>query len=228
MAERLLTTALPNTPTVTDTSTAETPPAGFTVADRNVLEVVEDLMAAANARLYFDALGNIIIRDRLAALDDAGSAGADRPDMSYSLDVVEYELEFSRDRVANKVIVRWSDGDTAADIDDTLEGTATLSSGPLAYDGDAGRLVSTYQHQILVASQAKANAYAADLLTATSQAYLQARITAVQDPRLEPDDVIDVEYLDGRTLRHRITTVELDVGTGAMRLTGRTSLPSET
>ena len=219
MAVRVLKEHLPFTPVVLDTSTATPVPSTFEPRLTDPLGLVEDLMAIADARVYFDALGRIVIRPTLPALDVAPlSSGRS---MSTDLDITRYEIIMGRAAFTNQLFARYTWTDANGDQRE-LVGSATLT-GPLAPGRTTGRLSLTVPRSIQ-ASQAQADTYAKACLVSVANAWCQVRITAVQDPRIEPDDIIDVQYMD-RTLRHRVISVQLDLRTDAMQLGARTALP---
>ena len=212
-------TYLPFTPTILDTSTPVPIPTDYDPSRRSILQIVEELAAAADVRVYFDALGRLVIRQTLASLDAATSPSRS---LGVHLDVTRYELSVGRGGpFANDMLAdfTWTkrNGERVE-----REGRAHLDTGPLRRDGPAGRITG-YTARDIPANQTQADKYAASALTSLQQGWVTARIDAVQDPRLEPDDLVDVEYLD-RTLRHRIIGVSFDLRTDAMQLTARTSL----
>ncbi len=214
---------LPYTPTVLDTSTPASIPQQYAPKDVTPLQVADELAAVADVRVYFDALGRIVIRPTLPALDVATLAPV--REVAVDVDVVRYTLTFGRTLFSNDAIARfdWSDSQGQAQ---GMVGRAELSPGQplqhLAKDGVAGRLTVERQFDI-DATQAEATAFAQSMLTSQYQAWVSSRITAVQDPRIEPFDIVETRYLD-RTLRHRVVAVQFDLRTDAMILTGRTTL----
>ena len=185
-----------------------------------VVSVIDTLAALADARVYFDALGRLVIRPTLPGLDATLPAGRD---LSVDVDVIRYTLTFGRDIVSNDVRARYSWEDGNGDQKE-VDGTAAITAGPLKKDATAGRLSTLLRFDQHV-GQAEADAYAASVLTSQSQAWVTSRIEAVQDPRIEPDDVVETRYLD-RTLRHRVVGVSFDLTTDQMQITGRTALGS--
>jgi hypothetical protein len=213
MIIRILTAYLPYTPTVKDTTTSVPVPADYE-RDGSPLGVAEELAEIANARVFFDAVGDLIIRRALQQVTSADTPGRA---MDQSLDITEYRLTVGRSSASNRVDVRFYDDAT----DTETTGYAETNTGPLRSRGPAG-VLQLYRDYPFSASQAQAQAFAESALISQQQAWCQVSITAVQDPRLEPDDIIDVAYMD-RILRHRVTRVTFDLGTSAMRVDARTS-----
>lgn len=221
MIVSVLSEHLPYTPTVLDTSTPTNVPAVYEPKDVTPLQVADDLAAICDARVYFDALGRIVIRPTLPSLDVATLAPARQ--MGIKLDVTDYQITIGRDRFANDAVARFDWEDNQQQQQGRV-GRATITSGPLAKDGPAGRL-SVEAFKEIDATQAEADTYATAVLTSMKQAWCTVRIRAVQDPRIEPDDIVEVEYLD-RTLRHRVVGVSFDLTHDAMEVTARTALPT--
>ena len=221
MALRILRENLPYTPAVLDTSTSVDPPAHYETKQASPIQAVEDLMAVADARLFFDAQGRIVIRPVLTSLDV--STFTPVRTVGVDLDVTRYQLRFGRDTFVNDVVIRfgWEEPDGGRQERD---GTARITTGPGRVGGPAGKLTYVENREI-TASQAEADKFAAAVLDSLKQGWCEAQITAVQDPRLELDDIIDVTYLD-RTLRHRVTALQFDLRTDAMSITARTALPA--
>lgn len=219
LAKRVVTPHLPYTPQVLDTTTPVPAPIGATWENQSAEQVVMDVMSAANARLVFDALGRIVIRPTLAGLDTS-TFGPVRT-LSTDLDIVRYNLTMSRRTFANEVQVRF--GDTENNPSAVSDGGASITGGPLRVGGPAGRLLYATQRDIEV-DQVAANAYAYNVLQGMKQGWVTVEVEAVQDPRLEPWDTFDATYL-GTTLRHRVMSVSLDLGTAAMTITARTAVP---
>ena len=211
---------LPYTPTVLDTTTPVNLPAEYAPKDVTPLQVAEELAAAADVRVFFDALGRIVIRDTLPDLQ-LGTLATTR-DLAVDVDVIGYTLSFGRARFANDAIARYDWEDTQGQSKGVV-GRAALSTGTLAKDGPAGRLTIERQYDI-DATQQKATDFASSMLISQKQAWVSSRIDAVQDPRVEPFDIVETRYLD-RTLRHRVVGVQFDLTTDRMQLTGRTALP---
>ena len=221
MIESVLKVNLPYTPTVLDTSTAGTLPAEYDPKDVTPIQVADELAAAVNIRVYFDALGRLVMRDTLPSID-LGTFSSARQ-LAVDIDVIRYTLTFGRSIFANDAVARYDWEDTAGQPKGVI-GRASISSGPGAKDGPAGRLSVERQFDI-DARQADADKYARAMLTSQQQAWVTSRIDAVQDPRLEPFDLVETKYLD-RTLRHRVTAVQFDLTTDQMQITGRTALGS--
>ncbi len=221
MALRILRENLPYTPAVLDTSTPVDPPPQYETKRASPIQAVEDLMAVADARLFFDAQGRIVIRPVLPSLDV--STFAPVRTVGVDLDVTRYTLRFGRDTFVNDVVIRfgWEEPDGGRQERD---GTARITTGAGRVGGPAGKLTYVENREI-TASQAEADKFAAAVLDSLKQGWCEAQIEAVQDPRLELDDVIDVTYLD-RTLRHRVTALQFDLRTDAMQITGRTQVGS--
>ena len=208
--------------TVVDSSSPASPlPDDFEPGWTDALSLMESAAEVADVRVYFDATGRLIIRPTLLSLDVATLSPTRR--LAVDLDVIRYTLTFGRDLFSNHVRTDhdWRDKN---DHDKQILASARIPSGTAAEGGPAGRL-STYLRYDDPVSQAKADAYAQSVLTAMSQAWVTSRIDAVQDPRIEPDDIVETHYLD-RTLRHRVVGVQFDLRTDAMQITGRTALPT--
>lgn len=221
MIESVLKVNLPYTPTVLDTSTAGTIPAEYAPKDVTPVQVADQLASAINIRVYFDALGRLVMRNTLPSIDAATFSSARQ--MAVDIDVIRYTLTFGRSIFSNDAITRY-DWEDKQGQQQGIVGRAAISSGSVAKDGPAGRLTIEQQFDIDT-TKAQADAYAQSILISQQQAWVTSRIDAVQDPRLEPFDLVETKYLD-RTLHHRVTAVQFDLTTDQMQLTGRTSLRS--
>lgn len=94
---------------------------------------------------------------------------------------------------------------------DPIIGTATQTSG-VAGTTSAGRVVYRDYHVGNV-TQTQANTRAAAMLEVLIRGWSTTVLQAVPDCRLEPDDDVHVIYDDGVTVAHRITDVQLPIGT---------------
>ena len=219
MIRRLLLDNVPHTPTVYDTTTPDDPPTDYT-SDSDVWSTVEDLAARADVAVFFDAAGDLVIREPLGAFTGPGGVR-----LGAAVNVTGYELTIGRDLVANEVRARFRGTDGETD----LTGVASVTSGPLSVNGPAGRIVQTVDVDLVAGSQTRANRHAASLLRAQLPAWVTVEVESVPDPRLEPDDLVDLTYLDGTTVTHRLVSVTVPLGIdGTQRLTARTADPDTT
>lgn len=216
MIVRLLLDAIPHTPAVHDSTTPDDTPAGYT-SDADVWSTVEDLAARAGVAVYFDAAGDLVIREPLPSV-----AGPGERKLAADVNVTAYTVTVGRDLVANEVRARFRGTDGETD----LVGVAQITTGPLAVTGPAGRIVDTVDRDIVAGSQARADRHASAVLRAQLAAWVTVEVDHVPDPRLEPDDVVELVYLDGTAAVHRVVTVEipLDV-TASQTITARTAEP---
>jgi hypothetical protein len=218
MIVRLLRDAVPHDPAVLDSTTPDDPPDGYT-SDRDVWSTVLDLSARAGVVTYFDAAGDLVIRDPLPPVAGPGELA-----LSAQVNVTGYRLTIGRDQVANEVRARFRGTDGETD----LIGVAQVTTGPLAVTGPAGRIVETVDVDLVAGSQARANRYARSLLDAMLAAWVTVDVDHVPDPRIEPDDLVDLVYLDGTRVAHRVVTVAVPLGVdGTQRLTARTADPAQ-
>lgn len=218
MIRRLLLDAVPHDPAVFDSTTPDAPPDGYS-SDADVWSTVQDLAARAGVAVYFDAAGDLIIRDPLPAV-----AGPTERRLAATVNVTGYTVAVGRDLVANEVQARFRGTDNETDI----VGVAQITTGPLAVSGPAGRIVDTVDVDLVAGSQARADRYARAVLRAQQAAWLTVEVEHVPDPRIEPDDVVELVYLDGTTATHRVVTVDVPLGPdGAQVLTARTADPPQ-
>ena len=217
MIRRLLLANVPHTPTVADTTTPEPAPTDYE-SDADIASLVEDLAGRADIAVYFDADGNLVLREPLPGV--VGSA-ARAP--AADVNVTGYELQIGRDLVANELRVTFAGTDGQTDV----TGVAQIGSGPLAWYGPAGRIVQTIDRDIVAGGQTKANAYASSYLRAQGSAWATVAVEHVPDPRIEPDDLVTLTYLNGDTALHRVISVTVPLGQdGTQTLTARTAEPT--
>jgi hypothetical protein len=173
---------------------------------------VSDLAAAANAWAYFDHLGDFVLRPRDATGADAGVV----------VGVIDTEESLDRSNVRNGVLVR---GQPTADAP-PVSGLATYDepSSPLRWGGPFGKVPLIADSQS-VATAAQALAVAEGLLNLRLGLSRTVVLRMVPNPALEPDDVIDVEFIDGRQERHLINAVQMGLGPeGTMDVTATSLL----
>lgn len=215
---RLLSDAVPHTPAVLDTTTPDDPPDGWT-SDADVWAAVEDLSARADIVTYFDAAGDLVLREPLPPV----ATPAER-ELSAAVNVTAYRLETGRDLVANEVHARFRGTDGETD----LVGVAQVTHGPLSVFGPAGRIVATVDVDLVAGSELRANRYARSLLDAYLAAWATVEVEHIPDPRLEPDDVVSLVYLDGTTAVHRVVSVVIPFGVeDTQTMTARTATPED-
>lgn len=218
MMTRLLLGAVPHTPTVIDTTTPDPTPDDYT-SDADVWSVVQDLAARADVAVFFDAAGDLVIREPLPTIPTA----AERR-LSARVNVTAYTVAVGRDLVANEVRARFRGTDGETDV----VGVAQVTAGPLSVNGPAGRIVDTVDVDVVAGGQAKADRAAASILRAQLAAWATVEVDHVPDPRLEPDDVVQLEYLDGTVAHHRVVTVVVPLdATASQTFTARTATPPE-
>ena len=219
MIRRLLLANVPHTPTVTDTTSADPVPDGFE-SDADIASLVEDLAGRADIAVYFDAAGDLVMRDPLPGVVGSAARG-----LAAAVNVTGYELQVGRDLVANEMRVRFAGTDGRTDV----IGVAQIDTGPLAIGGPAGRIAQTIDRDIVAGGQTKADRYAASYLLAQRSAWATVSVEHVPDPRLEPDDLVSLTYLNGDTALHRVVSVTVPLGAdSAQTLTARTAEPEPT
>lgn len=216
MIERVLLGNVPHTPAVHDTTTPDATPDGYE-SDADAASLVEDLSGRADIATYFDAAGDLVMREPLP-----GVVGAAARALAAAVNVTGYTVTVGRDLVANDVRVKFAGTDGQTDV----TGVAAVEQGPLGVYGPAGRITQTFDRDIVAGGQVKADRYARSVLAAQLPAWVTVDVQHLPDPRLEPDDLVTLTYLDGTTALHRVVSVVIPLGEdGTQTMTARTAEP---
>ena len=124
------------------------------------MQVADELASAINIRVYFDALGRLVMRDTLPSIDVATFGNARQ--LAVDIDVIRYTLTFGRSIFANDAIARYDWEDTARQSE--RRGRSRVHRQRPGGEGrPAGRLTVERQYDI-DARQAEADAYAQSML----------------------------------------------------------------
>lgn len=200
--------------TVDDTTSGVSVPADYTSDGSSVWAMVEDMCAVANVTAYFDALGTLVIRNPLPS-----TAGTPAVTLAVGSNLAEYDQETGRSfGFANDVRLRFTRDDGTERI-----GVASQGTGPLRFNGPAGRVTYT-EDRDGYPSVTQANARAAALLPGLLSAWSTTIVLAVPDPRLEPDDDVTL-VLPDRTVTARATRVELPMSAQDLMTVGVRTYP---
>ena len=218
-AERLVWQAAP----VYDTATflaSSTEVVGPMVWDRDRAAAITDLVTSIAAEIFFDANGNLVIRDapHLSAtpvwMVDASASGV----------LIDGDLSRDRSRTYSVVVASMAavDGRTpfapqvAADTDPT---SRTYVNGPF------GRVPYFYSSPTL-RNTTQALAAAKAMLNRVKAVNAQLSLQAVVNPALDRGDVITVLTATGREERHLIDSVTIPLTvSGTQQITTRSSRP---
>lgn len=210
---------------VLDTSAPVPVPGDYRADGVDAWQAVTDLAAIANVTVFVDALQRLVIRPPLTSTPRPPART-----LTAATDLTGWQVAVGRgDGFANRVELRCVPVQGAGPVADDVVGVAELTTGPLAVNGPAGRVIRTDRVLTGAISQAAADARAASLLQVAWRAWATTTLTCVPDPRLEPDDDLVVHYPGGLVAHHRIGQIDLPLDTGPMTITARTlDAPPET
>jgi hypothetical protein len=199
-----------------ETSAASEPVIGDAVYVDDRAAAVSDL-AAANAWAFFDNLGDFVLRprgnpeesDSWLAANETGS-------------LLDSEESLDRSNVRNGVLVR---GQATADAPPVSAlATHDDAASPLRWGGPFGHVPLIVDSQS-VATTAAAQDLADSMLRLRLGLSRTVVLHAVPNPAIEPDDVIDVNFADGRFEQHLVNGITIGLGPqGVMDVTATSLL----
>ena len=178
-----------------------------TVYDEDRGQAISDLASSVNAEAFFDNNGDFVIRPRatvgpVAWTVDAGTGGV----------LVASTETLDRSTVRNGVAVR---GQSSADVPPFYSlATYDDPSAPTRWGGPFGKVVLVSE-STAVTTQAQADATAASLLNLRLGMSCTVALNTVPNPAIEPGDLIEIVYADGRTEQQLVNAVQLDLGADA-------------
>ena len=186
-----------------------------TVYDQDRVPAIHDLASGINAQVYFDNLGDLVLRPRPVV--DQSSTPVWTLDSGATGVLISVDETLDRSSVRNGVAVRAQADPTLPPIyslaTDNTAGSPTLWGGPF---GKVAMIVNSTS----ITSQAQADSTAGSLLNLRLGLSRTLAIRGVPNPALEPGDLILIEHPDGRAELQVVNalTVSLDP-TGDMALT---------
>ena len=177
---------------------------------------ITDLASTINADVLFDQLGDLVVRPSgrgtVAWTIDAGDHGS----------MMSADETLDRSSVRNGVVVRGqSDPDQPP-----FYALATYQdpTAPTRWGGPFGR-VALISDSTTVTSQGQADATAASLLNLRLGLQRTISLTALPNPALEPDDLIELVFADGRTEQQVVNSTQIGLDpTGPLTLTTSSNL----
>jgi flavin-binding protein dodecin len=183
-----------------------------TVYDESRSQAISDLASSIAAETLFDNLGDFVLRPRDRPAEvvwsvDAGARGA----------LITAEETLDRSSVRNGVSVR---GQPTPE-EPPIYGLATHDdpTSPTRWGGPFGK-VPLISSSTAVADQAQADAAARALLNLRLGLARTLVLQSIPNPALEPDDLIEVVFADGRTETQTVNRIEIGLGVdGALSIT---------
>jgi Domain of unknown function (DUF5047) len=181
--------------------------ADSTIYDEDRAQALGDLASGVGAEAFFDNLGDFVLRPRPDETAepvwtlDAGEGGV----------LIGASESLDRSSVRNGVAVRAQPAPELPPIyalaldDDPL--SATRWAGPFGK-------VALIATSTSVTTQAQADATAASLLNLRLRLTRTLAIRGVANPALEPGDMIEIRYADGRTERQLVNSLALGLDVG--------------
>jgi uncharacterized protein DUF5047 len=186
------------------TSPSTEPVLSGTVYDQDRAAAISDLASSIAAEALFDNLGDFVLRPRDRPAEvvwsvDAGARGA----------LIAAEETLDRSSVRNGVSVRGQADPEAPPI----YGLATNDdpASPTRWGGPFGR-VPLIASSTAVATQAQADAAARALLNLRLGLARTLVLGSIPNPALEPDDLIEVVFADGRSEQQTVNRTEIGLG----------------
>jgi hypothetical protein len=192
---------------------------GATVYEEDRAAALADLASSVGAEALFDNLGDFVIRPRtpstaVAWVFDAGDNGS----------LIQVSETVDRSSVRNGVSVRGQ-----PDVDQPpIYALATYDdpTAPTRWGGPFGK-VPLISSSTAVASQAQADATARSLLNLRLGLSRTLVLQGIPNPALEPGDLIEIRYPDGRTEQQLVNAIRLGLDvTGALELTTTSQVDS--
>ncbi|HKE76629.1 MAG TPA: DUF5047 domain-containing protein [Acidimicrobiales bacterium] len=194
------------------TNPASEPPLTNTVYIDDRAAAINDLASSVGAAAMFDNLGDFVIRPRTAGTVpvwtiDAAARGV----------LIEASETLDRSSVRNGVLVRGQPDSEQAPIYSLA--TFDDPTSPIRWGGPFGH-VALISDSTAVSTQAQADAAAQSLLNLRLGLSRTLTLTAVPNPALEPDDVIEVVFADGRSETQVVNAVQIGLDVeGALQIT---------
>ena len=191
---------------VETTPSSEPTLTGGTIYDQDRAQAIADLAASVDAEVLFDNEGDFVIRPRSSGGDpvwtlDAGQRGV----------LVAASEALDRSNVRNGVAVRAQGEPNTPPIFALATNDDALS--PTRWGGPFGK-VAMIVTLTGVSTQAQADATAESLLRLRLGLSRTLSLAGVPNPALEPGDVIEVAYPDGRSEEQTINSINLGLGVG--------------
>jgi hypothetical protein len=189
-----------------ETDPASEPVLQDVVYDEDRSAALSDLASSVNAETMFDQNGDFLIRPRDRSAEVAWTVDAgDRGVMVAAAETLD------RSSVRNGVLVR---GQESADLP-PFEALATYDdpSAPTRWGGPFGK-VALISSSTAITSQEQAEATARSLLNLRLGLARTLTLQSVPNPALEPDDLIELVFADGRTEIQTINSVQLGLDSG--------------
>ena len=191
-------------------------PATTVYLDDRAGAITPNLASSISADVLFDELGDLIVRPSgrgvVAWTVDTGPTGS----------MMAADETLDRSSVRNGVVVRGqSDPDQPA-----FYALATYQdpTAPTRWGGPFGR-VALISDSTTVTSQGQADATAASLLNLRLGLQRTISLTALPNPALEPDDLIELVFADGRTEQQFVNSTQIGLDpTGPLTLTTSSNL----
>jgi hypothetical protein len=186
---------------------------GAAVFDTERLDALSDLAARVNAQLFVDGDGIVQVKP-LPSLDT--------PQFVYRLGtdstLLAVDLTVTREGVYNAVIAKGEQVEGQA----PLLAIATEISGATAWGGPFGRVPLFYASSLMTTQNAVDGAAKTRLQSLISGRDLEMTIEVVPDPRMEPNDVVQLALPQATyTGRVKSLTIPLGPGGGPMKVTLR-------
>jgi hypothetical protein len=199
------------------TTPATEPTLQDTVYAEDRAAAISDLASSISASATFDHLGDFVLKPsgpstEVAWTLDAGERGV----------LIASQETLDRSSVRNGVSVR---GQVSAD-QPPLYALATNDDpdSPTRWGGPFGKVVMIVS-STAVSSQADADATAASLLNLRLGLARTLVLQGVPNPALEPDDLIEIVFADGRTETQTVNRVQIGLGVdGTLELTTTSQL----
>lgn len=194
------------------TDPATEPLLGDVVYTEDRASAMNDLASSISAEAIFDNLGDLVVRPRdrppeIAWTVDAGLRGS----------MLEAEETLDRSSVRNGVVVRGQPDPATPPI--WALATYDDPAAPTRWGGPFGK-VALISDSSAVQDQTQAYQAARSLLNLRLALQRTLTISSLPNPALEPDDLIRLEFADGRTETQKVnsTRIALD-STSSLTLT---------
>ena len=186
-----------------ETDPASEPAMVDTVFETDRAAAVGSLASSVGAEAYFDHLGDFVIRPR-----PSGEAGAPvwRIDAGEGGALVGASESLDRSSIRNGVAVL---GQAAADLPPIFAlAVDDEPTSPTRWGGPFGK-VAMLVSSTTVSTQAQADSTAASLLNLRLELARTLAVAGLPNPALEPGDLIEIAYADGRRELQRINSLTL-------------------